>query len=704
MRYCKRSRTYHWFICLLELPDDVWIYILQDWISILEVLHLDTAVCNHTYRPRFLTQLRRFPVLLDPTKFSLEMKNLAILQNYMFWLRSRQARSRGAVIDVDHWRYLFFERFNPPDRRTDVDVANEIPTVDNIATESMTTTITMKKPSSKKPRRKYWKYDRKVMSNFEIDTRDDNDNPLRSAHMVDLEDVVLVLAEIRLKDDHYQPVIRSQYAFLSKDADGSDKDTSSSKPVSESEVLLRYLEAYCRFPNVKKLRLSINPTAKAPWRLVQRVVVNCFPTLESLHLSMTSIPAQNKLLFGNYHWQQHVDRQPAYVGCDELNDMRHNLWQLPSTLRSLRFCEFDLTQSNEHEFVCFLQWNNHLREIHAGLTTYYNRCPMYPYEPHFQRFPHPTIPPLSTLTLMSHEDVSMRLLSLGRTTLTRVQLRTKGDLSAFSCIASVANKFPALETLIINSNFERGTGWEWRGLTRYRLPALKHLTLRGEHSGMRLLLEESAHRSFRSRFDPGAAEREAEECRCHIVSICETVDVEGGPYYASWSDCCSLRAFTFTSLRSLRIDNLPIALVAFTEVWKRLATSSLLETLTLNVRIVLRETTWCSSNTTQLEDAKQNDQDKQEFLRVLTTTLTIHPMLRSLSLALSLSRTMVGVTLALPGQEVLRVLAHRFPKLITLSLASFPLHGLCATDAQRLRDALPSLRYLQLPSAGTAGR
>eukprot|EP01033_Poteriospumella_lacustris_P010157 gene10157-7244_t len=200
--------------------------------------------------------------------------------------------------------------------------------------------------------------------------------------MVDLEDVALVLDEIRLKDDHYQPVIRSQFAFLSKDVAGSNDGTSSSKPVRESEVLLRYLEGFCRFPNVKKLQLTINPTAEAPWRL----------------------------------------------------------------------------------------------------------------------------------------------------------------------------------------------------------------------------------------------------------------------------------------------------------------------------------TTWCSSNTTQLEDAKRDAQDKQAFLRVLTTTLTIHPMLRSLSLALSLSRTMVAEALALPGHEVLRVFAHRFPKLITLSLASFPLHGLCATDVQRLRDALPSLRYLQLPPAGTAGR
>ena len=354
MRYCKRSRTYHWFICLLELPDDVWIYILQDWIPMLpEVLHLDTSICNHAYRPRFLTQLRRFPVLMDPSKFSLEMKNLAILQNYMFWLRSRQARSRGAVIDVDHWRYLLCERFNPPDRRTDVDVANEIPTVDNNTAESMTTTATMEKPSSKKPRRKCWKYDRKVMSNFAIDTRDDNDNPLRSEHMVDLEDVALVLDEIRLKDDHYQPVIRSQYAFLSKDVTGSNDGASLSKPVRESEVLLRYLEAYCRFPNVKKLQLTINPTADAPWRLVRRVVMHCFPTLESLDLSMTSIPAQNKLLFGNYHWQQHVDQQPTSVGSDELNDMRDNLWQLPSTLRSLQFHQLDLTPTNEHEFVSY---------------------------------------------------------------------------------------------------------------------------------------------------------------------------------------------------------------------------------------------------------------------------------------------------------------------------------------------------------------
>lgn len=373
--------------------------------------------------------------------------------------------------------------------------------------------------------------------------------------------------------------------------------------------------------------------------------------------------------------------------------MRQNLWQLPSTLRRIAFDRLDLRPVNEHEFVCFLQWNHHVREVHAGYTTYYNRCPMDSYGPHFQRFPQPAWPPLLTLTLRSHEDVSLRLLSLSHTTLTHLQLQTEGDLSAFSRTGS----FPVLETLFVHANFEKGTGWEWRGLVRHHLPALKHLTLRGEHSGMRLFLEESRFASFRSLWDPSVAEQQAKD---HIVSLCETVDVEGGPYYASWLDCYRLRAFTLTALRSLRIVNLPMALVALTDLWQRLATSSHLETLTLDVRIVGREST--SYGSSPLEDAQKNEEDKRALLRVLTTTVTIHPALRSLSLALSDRMMRSSVTMAMPGHEVLRVFAQRFPQLVTLTLTSFPLQGLGAAEGQRLRDALPSLRYLQLPSpAGT---
>eukprot|EP01033_Poteriospumella_lacustris_P016582 gene16582-11860_t len=526
---------------LLELPDDVWLCIFGEWLpDAASATRFDAAVCSRALRHRCVSWLRRSPAAFCPSESEAGLPSSDALQRYAHWLQSRRPCAAGLVLELGTWRFLLHDRFRLGTWRFLLH--------DRFRAPSQPPATTVRAKRRQRPPAE------------DAFAADDAVAARRAAFLSTVRDV-LVVVDACAADAYDGGVRRGDVAFLSRRLHEDEDDGDADGRVAAAELMLRFAEAHCVFPRATSLHLVVRNAEACPWFVLQRFVSErCFPALQALRLHVLSQEQLNWLLFGRYVWADWAD-DAAFVSDAERACVEANVWRLPPTLRRLRFQRLDVTERNEHEFLCLLQRNGARLAAVAFDASLPGYVPIGDVRAHLRRCPQPPLPALTTLEAGQGCRLARYLWTAFAATL-RAALQ-----AAESLRVDAASPFDAADARR-----------DWR-----RLRGATSLARRVDFAGGRGLLA----LLFASRDD--AADDDAGDAgdgdeAPPLFAGCEALRlaVRHLPRAVA-ADCAALRRCSFARLRELRVEGVPLAWRGVAALWTALHAATQATSLALDV-------------------------------------------------------------------------------------------------------------------------
>lgn len=625
---------------LLELPDDVWRSIFGEWLpDAASATRFDAAVCSRALRHRCLSWLQRSSAAFCPSESEAGLPSNDALLRYAHWLHSRRPCATGLVLELGTWRFLLHDRFR---------ATNEPP-------------AKTARARSRGPRRQPPQTD-------DVFVADDATAARRAAFLSTVRDV-LVVVDAGAADAYDGGVRRGDVAFLSRRLHEDEDDGDANGRVAAAELMLRFAEAHCVFARATSLHVVVGNAQTCPWFVLQRFVsARCFPALQTLRLHVQNQKQLNWLLFGRYVWADFAD-DAAFVSAAERVCIEANVWRLPPTLRRLRFQRLDVTECNEHEFLCFLQRNGAQLTALAFDASLPGYIPIGDVRAHLQRLPQPPLPALTTLEAGRGCRLARYLWTTFAPTLRAVTLRTEdGRLLPF--VDGVPPQaLQAVESLRVDaaSPFDaEDARRDWR-LLRVAASLARRVDFTGGRGLLALLC------AARDDPDDGGGGDEAP-----LFAGCEALRlvVRHVPR-ASAADCAALRRCSFARLRELRVEGVPLSWRGVAALWTALHAATQATSVALDV--VCAEA--------------DDDTDAALFAAALQQTPPLDA-LRSLRVAFDRPHAQPA-TLPL-GDAACRALTTAAPQLATLTLRNAPLRSLRVADLVALCRGLRALNAIDV--------